>query len=250
MATFQQAIQEVALQPDYAYLARRPSLLNRIFKKLFEFYCHTLFTIYCPLKISGRQNLPDSAFLFCSNHCSHLDSGVLLLSSGLPFKKCGMIAAKEYFFENKTRRSALNLLMNLIPIDRKITHNELLQCLAACKHFVQNGGRNLIFYPEGTRSRTGQMQKFKLGPALFATELQLPIVPAYINGTFEAWPKGRVLMKPTKLHALIGDPIYPQQLTENDNAVSKKRIYRKIAAELETSVHALRNRYFEQRGNR
>jgi hypothetical protein len=71
--------------------------------------------------------------------------------------------------------------MNIIPIDRKIKHNDLMQCLAACKHFVDQGGRNIIFYPEGTRSLTGEIQTVKNGPALFATELQLPIVPAREN---------------------------------------------------------------------
>ncbi len=240
MKTIQEAIQNVALSQDYAYMVQRPNMLGLIFKKLFELYCRILFTVYCPLKIIGQQNLPTTSFILCSNHCSHLDSGALMVASGLSFKKCGMLAAKEYFFENKIRKAFLNLLMNLIPIDRKINHNELIQCLAACKRFVDKGGRNIIFYPEGTRSLTGEIQTVKHGPALFATELQLPIVPAYIKGTYEAWPKGKIFMKPKKIYAIIGDPIYPAQYTNQNGGLSKKQIYSHVSKELEKRIHELR----------
>ena len=165
-----------------------------------------------------------------------------MIASGLSFKECGMIAAKEYFFDHKIRKVFLNLLMNLIPIDRKIKHNELIQCLAACKRFVDEGGRSIIFYPEGTRSLTGEIQTLKHGPALFATELQLPIVPAYIKGTYEAWPKGKLLMKPKKIYAIIGDPIYPAQYTNQNGDISKKQIYDQISKELKKRIHGLRER--------
>ena len=242
MRTIQEAIQNVALSRDYAHLVQRPTRRGLIFKKLFELYCRILFTVYCPLRIIGRQNFPTTSFILCSNHCSHLDSGALMIASGLSFKECGMIAAKEYFFDNKLRKVLLNLLMNLIPIDRKIKHNELVQCLAACKRFVDEGGRSIIFYPEGTRSLTGEIQTLKLGPALFATELQLPIVPAYIKGTYEAWPKGKLLMKPKKIYAIIGDPIYPAQYTNQNGDISKKQIYDQISKELKKRIHGLRER--------
>lgn len=240
MDTILEAIQNVALSQDYAYMAQRPTRLGLIFKKLFELYCRILFTVYCPLRIIGHQNFPTTSFILCSNHCSHLDSGALMIASGLSFKKCGMIAAKEYFFDNKIRKVFLNLLMNLIPIDRKIKHKELIQCLAACKRFVDKGGRNIIFYPEGTRSLTGEIQKVKIGPALFATELQLPIVPAYIKGTYEAWPKGKIFMKPKKIYAIIGEPIYPAQYANQNGGIAKKQIYKDVSKELEKRIHGLR----------
>lgn len=230
----------MALSQDCAYMSQRPTKLGLIFKKLFEFYCRILFTVYCPLKIRGQQNFPPTSFILCSNHCSHLDSGALMVASGLSFKKCGMIAAKEYFFDNKLRKVFLNLLMNLIPIDRKIKHNELIQCLAACKRFIDQGGRSIIFYPEGTRSLTGKIQALKNGPALFATELQLPIVPAYINGTYEAWPKGKIFMKPKRIYAIIGEPIYPAQYASQNGPISKKQIYNEVSKELEKRIHGLR----------
>lgn len=240
MPSVQNAMQRTALSSNYSHFERRPNVINRLFKKLFEIYCRVLFAVYCPLKVTGRQNLPKTAFIICSNHCSHLDSGVLMLASGLAFHHCGMIAAKEYFFENKLRKFFLNLLMNLIPIDRKITRNELIQSLAACTSFMKNGGRNIIFYPEGTRSLTGKMQAFKNGPALFATELCLPVVPAYIDGTFGAWPKGRVWMKPNRIHAIIGKPIDPQKYIAANQGKPKKHIYRIVAQELEQRVRELK----------
>jgi len=240
LKTIQKVIQKVALSQNDADMVQRQSMLSGILKKLFELYCRILFSVYCPLKIIGQQNFPTTSFILCSNHCSHLDSGALMIASGLSFKKCSMIAAKEYFFDNKIRRVFLNLLMNLIPIDRRIKHNELIQCLAACKRFVDKGGRTIIFYPEGTRSLSGEIQTLKHGPALFATELQLPIVPAYIKGTYEAWPKGKIFMKPKKIYAIIGDPIYPTQCANHNGSISKKKIYNEVSKELEKRIHELR----------
>ncbi|MEE3199098.1 MAG: lysophospholipid acyltransferase family protein, partial [Planctomycetota bacterium] len=58
------------------------------------------------------------------------------------------------------------------------------------------GKRNLIIYPEGTRSRDGTMGNFKRGPAVVAVELGIPIVPAWVEGSHKCWPKGKILIRP------------------------------------------------------
>ena len=242
MKTIQEALQHAKLGPEYSYLLERPSLPGRFIKKLFEIFCKTVFISYCPLTVEGRENIPDSSFIFCSNHSSHMDSGVLMGASGLPFKQFGMMAAKEYFFGNKIRRITLNLLMNLIPIDRKTNHVAIVQSLAACREFTRNGNRNIIIYPEGTRSITGNMAKFKKGPAMIATELGIPIVPAYIDGTFQAMRKGSKFIKPHKLHVVIGNAIDPTDYYGQIDPGSHKQIYDRITAALENSIHQLKER--------
>lgn len=242
MKTIQEALQNARLGPEYAYLLERPSLAGRFIKKLFEIFCKTVFISYCPLTVEGRENIPATSFIFCSNHSSHMDSGVLMGASGLPFRQFGMMAAKEYFFKNNVRRISLNLLMNLIPIDRKTNHVTLVQSLAACRDFTRNGNRNIIIYPEGTRSVTGNMARFKKGPAMIATELGIPIVPAYINGTYQAMPKGSKFIRPRKLHVVIGTAIDPGNYQETDAAGSHKHVYDRITADLENSIHQLKQR--------
>ena len=229
------------LGPEYAYIGKNQSLPGRITKKIFEIFCKLLFTIYCPLTVKGRKNIPDSSFIFCSNHNSHMDSAVLMVSSRRGFKNFGMIAAKDYFFDNKIRKYFSNLLMNLVPIERKSSRKTIIDNLMACRTFVRNGQKNLIIYPEGTRSTTGKIQPFKKGPAIIAVELDLPIVPAYIAGTFYSYPKGRNFMRPGKISITIGEPIFPDR-SPNGSENDKKthfHTYRKVIKELEERIHKL-----------
>ena len=239
MKTIQEALRNARLGPEYSYLLEPPSLPGRFVKKLFELFCKAVFMRYCPLQVTGRENIPATSFILCSNHSSHMDSGVLMGAAGLPFRQFGLMAAKEYFFGNTIRRVSLNLLMNLIPIDRKTSHVALVQSLAACREFVSNGNRNIIIYPEGTRSRTGQMARFKKGPAMIATELGIPIVPAYIEGTYAAMPKGSKFIKPGRIHVRIGTAIDPGAYTGMDDSGTHKHIYDRITGDLEHCVRQL-----------
>ena len=243
MGTFRAQLKDSTLGSEYAYLWQNQSLLGRFIKKLFEIFCKTLFTIYCPLTVQGVERIPESSFIFCSNHNSHMDSAVLMTSSRKGFKNFGMIAAKDYFFDNKIRRYFLNLLMNLIPIDRKSSRKTIVENLLACRGFVKNGHRNLIVYPEGTRSMTGEMQPFKTGPAIISVELGLPIVPAYIEGTFDSYSKGSNFLKPKKVSITIGEPIYPEHYQDNARDNEKGvhfTAYRRVTKELEDRIHILK----------
>jgi 1-acyl-sn-glycerol-3-phosphate acyltransferase len=228
--------------PEYSSVLKKPNFLSRSAKNIFEVYCKILFTFYCPLKIIGKGNIPkNTSFIFCSNHNSHMDSGILMVASGLPFRNFAMIAAKDYFFDSK-KRNYLNLLMNLIPIERDADRKSMIDYLAACREFTKNGNRNLIVYPEGTRSKTGKIQTFKKGPAMISAELGLPIVPAFIKGSFRAWPKGKIFMKPSKLSITIGKPISPDKYTGDDYSEGKNfHAYKRITEELEKRIHELKN---------
>ena len=240
MKSIHEEIESADINPEYAYIKKNPPLSERFTKKTFEIYCKILFKIYCPLTVTGRENIPNSSFIFCSNHNSHMDSGILMVATGKSFKNFAMMAAKDYFFDNSNRKSFLNTLMNLIPISRKASMKEMINYLVACKEFLKEGDKVLIFYPEGTRSLTGKMGSFKKGPAMTSVELKIPIVPAHISGTFNAWPKGRVFMKPTKINVIIGEPIYPDNYLNGSCNQSKSfEAYNKITSELENKVHQL-----------
>ena len=58
---------------------------------------------------------------------------------------------------------------------------------------ILSDGESVLIFPEGTRSRTGQLQEFKPGVGLIAQELGVPVVPAYIQGTHQAMPVGKAL---------------------------------------------------------
>ncbi len=198
------------------------SLGERILRAAFRAFSAALFRVWCPLTIIGRERLPKPPFLLCSNHCSHMDSAVLMAGSGLPFSDCAMLAAKDYFFENKKRKGFLPLLMNLIPADRRASRHAITEVLHACQSFIRDGERCLIMYPEGTRSTNGELQPLKKGAAMIAIELGIPLVPVHIDGTFRALPKGANLVRPARLTMRIGAPIVPADFLDKARAAGQK----------------------------
>lgn len=242
MQRLTEALEQANTNLDFSHLALSPTLPQRLVKKLFYFFCKCLFKIYCPMTVTGIEHLPKEPFIFCSNHCSHMDSTALMIASRLPFSRFVMLAAKDYFFEKNASKSSFNLL-DLVPISRKSTPKALIYNILLCKNLTQEKNRNLIIYPEGTRSISGEMGSFKRGPALFAAELNLPIVPVYIQGTYQALPKGCVFPRPHRIKVNIGAPIDPvvYQATFKKDTFSAKELYDALTRELHLRIQSLKS---------
>lgn len=174
---------------------------------MFQAFCRTFFFCYCPLTIEGREHLPAPPFILCSNHSSHIDSAALMTASGLPFSTFSMLGASDYFFDSHRIKFVVSRFMNVIPIDRHARHQSLQRSLAMCNEFLQRKRGNLILYPEGTRSSSGEIQTFKKGAGLFAVELGVPVVPAYIDGAHRILTKGEVMPRPGSVTVRFGEPI-------------------------------------------
>jgi long-chain acyl-CoA synthetase len=167
-----------------------------------------------------------------------MDSAALMYAGGEDFDRYGMVAAKDYFFDNQKRNSFLSKLMNLIPADRGARRASIVKLMVACREFTRHENRSLIIYPEGTRSKTGEIAPMKKGPAMIAATLGLPIVPVYIKGTHHAYPKGGRIIKPARIRVCIGEPIDPNRFQEEHG--SGKTIYTAITLEMENRIHKLK----------
>src|SRR5580704_1867440 len=204
---------------------------------MFQAFCRMFFLRYCPLKVAGREHLPVSPFILCSNHTSHIDSAVLMTASGLPFSTFAMLGARDYFFDSWGVRLIVSRFMNVVPIDRQAQHNSLRRSLAMCEEFLQRPPGNLILYPEGTRSASGEIQTFKKGAGLFAAELGVPVVPAHIAGARNILAKGKFLPRPGTVTVRFGEPI---RFASNSFDHLPARGLRKAAVELiEQRIRAL-----------
>lgn len=238
MSTFKDMLQRAELEPEYGYLRRDPRGSTAFWHKCFELFCRALFNLWCPAKVVGRENLPSAPFIFCSNHCSHMDSAALMYAGGEDFDQYGMVAAKDYFFDNKSRNNFLSRLMNLIPADRSASRESIVKLMVACREFSSHKNRCLIIYPEGTRSQTGEISTMKKGAAMIAAELDLPIVPVYISGTYRAYPKGGKFFKPSRIRIYIAEAIDPHRFAEEHGP--GRSIYAAITTEMETRIRKLK----------
>jgi 1-acyl-sn-glycerol-3-phosphate acyltransferase len=170
---------------------------------------------YDRLDVVGRENLPlDTSFVMICNHSSHLDAVCLLAS--LPLRRVNSafpVAAADYFFSTPLRSVLSTVAVNGVPLDR---HNGG-DGLQACRHLLSKPKTVLIMFPEGTRTCTGTLGRFRSGVARLVAGSDIPVVPCYLSGAFEAWPKTQFLPRPSALQLRIGRPrTFPVEANDRD----------------------------------
>lgn len=233
---------DVLENPKYSYLVGKQAFYFKIFKVLFYYYSRVVFVLYAPLKVFGKEKLPDKSFIFCSNHNSHMDVAVLAASAKKNFNHFGMLAARDYWFDNWIKRTLVNTIMNLVPVERKSSEVRKLSIentISLCSAFMNYGQRNLIMFPEGTRGEPGKILPFKKGAASFSIKLDRPILPAVIHGSHKIWPRGKIFFSwPAKIHVYILDPIYPSSFLEGANPSEEEvgEAVEKITVQLEKQI--------------
>ena len=202
-----------------------------------------LYGSYFRLRLRFPERLPrEEAYIIAPNHSSHLDSGAIIaaLAGALgpsQARKLHLLGARDYFFNNPLRAWFFSTFLNVVPIEREETS---LVGLRTIQTILQEGEPVLIF-PEGTRSRTGELRSFKPGLGLIARELRVPIVPTHIEGAYRALPAGRLLPRPGRLAVTFGEPIRTEQYFA-DRAESRVHLYRKIAGDVREQVVRLGDR--------
>jgi 1-acyl-sn-glycerol-3-phosphate acyltransferase len=204
----------------------REPLLASVTRPAFERFARSVFRVWCPLHVEGREHLPKLPFIICSNHSSHMDSVVLIAAAGFPFTRFAMLAASDYFFRNAIVFSWFASMVRIIPLDRAASPEAFQRTLALCRDFTADGRNGLIFFPEGTRSRAGVMGPFRRGAALFAAELGLPVVPAHIQGTGDALPIGHVFPRRRPVYVRFARPLQPPRTSvpeERDSFLKEMR---------------------------
>ena len=201
--------------------------------RVFWNFCLRIFLkIYFRLSITGRENLPsDKSFVFVANHASHLDA--VCLSAALPIKtidRAFSVAAKDYFFSSFLRSLFSAIFVNAIPFERQKKSKESLEL---CADVLNVSDQVLIMFPEGTRSLNGEIQTFKAGVGLLVAGTDRLVVPAYINGAYQSWPKGNKFPKPKHVQVIIGKPL------EFSTVEANKEGYEKVARACENAVKNL-----------
>lgn len=153
------------------------------------------------VSISGRENIDkNQSYVVISNHQSHYDIFVLYGWLGIDIKWVMKADLRKVPFLGFSCER-----LQHIYIDRSNTEAALASINEAKKRIVN--GTSVIFFPEGTRSDTGEMRSFKKGAFRFAVDLGLPLLPITIVGTREILPKGTLNLFPGKARMIIHPPI-------------------------------------------
>ncbi len=184
-----------------------------------------LFFSYFRYRIRGKENIPKEPCIIAANHQSYLD-GMLVASA---FKSKTLMNS-FFFAKAKHVRNRLFKFFarrsNIIVVDVNQDLKDSIQALAT----ALRNGRNVVIFPEGTRSFTGDMGEFKKTFAILSKELDVPVVPVAICGSNRVLPRGKHFPKPLKKVTVeFLKPIFPknhtyQTLTEATRSVIEKQL--------------------------
>jgi long-chain acyl-CoA synthetase len=152
--------------------------------------------LFWGLRIEHRERLYQKNVIFAPNHQSYLD--IVWFLAALPAS-----IRRNTFMLGKKEVGFLSWIFPGLPVIYVERGGEISVALKASADVLRQG-RNIIIFPEGTRTHTGKIGEFKTGVAYLSTHLQKPIVPITISGAFDIYPRQNKLPKLfTKVHGKI-----------------------------------------------
>ncbi|MGI6223251.1 MAG: lysophospholipid acyltransferase family protein [Prevotella sp.] len=181
----------------------------------------TVRLLFLPVKVEGREHLKKGqSYVFVANHQGAFD--IFLI----------------YGYLNRNFKWMMKHQLGRIPFvgfAAKCAHEIFVDRGGASKirktyeqaREILREGMSLVVFPEGARTFTGHLGKFRRGAFMLADELQLPVVPLTINGSFDIMPRTRdfhfVVWHPLKL--TIHEPIFPEGHGRENIARTEKKSY-------------------------
>jgi long-chain acyl-CoA synthetase len=216
-----------------------PSFIKSVGNKAGDALQRLFYDQFLQTHYEGQSNIPPHTnFLVAANHCSHLDMGLTKMALGEAGTDLVALAAADYFFDTKYKRAVMENFTNLVPMERT---GSLRQSLRHARSFLDRGYNALIF-PEGTRSVTGIMADYKPVIGYLALHAKVGVLPMYLQGTYEAMPKGTTIIKNRDISARIGRFLPYEELEEMTQGMARSEAYRLIAALVRHEVVNLRDR--------
>lgn len=201
-----------------------------------------LYTTLLDSTYEGREHIPvHTNFIVIANHASHLDMGMVKFALGDQGKDLVAVAAADYFFDNKYKRAYIENFTNLVPIERS---GSMRQSLRHVMDLLARG-YNVLIFPEGTRTTTGQMIDFKPSVGYLALAANVGVLPAYIHGTYDALPKGAAMIKSRDVGVRIGRFVSFEEIQRMTTGLPASAANRLVTARLRHDVVNLRDRTSE-----
>ncbi len=154
------------------------------------------------VEVEGRDQAPEAgAFVYMSNHASMLDGPLLFLLIRRPVR----VIMKSSIFRIPVVGLGMKYV-GFVPVDRSGASGGRV-AIARAAAMIKKKGYSFLIFPEGTRSRTGELQAFRRGGFFLAREANVPIVPVSIRGTFELMPKKRLVPRKGTVRVVFHPPV-------------------------------------------
>lgn len=159
---------------------------------------------FVSVSVKGRENIdPATSYVFVSNHQGAFDIFAIYGFLGHNFKWMMKASLRKIPFVGYACYKAGHIFVERANAAR-IRHS-----MELAERQLQ-GGMSLVVFPEGSRTRTGELGTFKRGAYMLATELSMPVVPVTIKGAYSIMPRNARLPRPGHITLTIHQPIFAQ----------------------------------------
>jgi 1-acyl-sn-glycerol-3-phosphate acyltransferase len=149
--------------------------------------------------------------LIASNHCSFIDPMALGCVVDRPFTFIARGSLKGHWLYRW-----LTAKLDIVSIERESSDRGQLRAVLD----ALEAGKACVIFPEGTRSANGRLQPFRAGVVLLARLAKVPVVPAFVDGSFETWPRGAKLPGFSgRVRTYYGQPIQLAEIRDRDVAL-------------------------------
>lgn len=167
------------------------------------------------VRVSGLENILDEPAIYAANHASQLDIPIICTKINRPLFFIGKIELKKVPILGQYMKT-----VGMIFVDRKNRE----RAMASMRTAIQDiqGGKSIAAFPEGTRTKTGELLPFKKGVFTISKEGKIPIVPIAVVGSAKALASGSFFLRPAKVELRIlpelkGESFFQMEIEEMAN---------------------------------
>jgi long-chain acyl-CoA synthetase len=202
-----------------------PNRMTILGMLLFTEILRLVFRLIWGLKVFGTENIPRMGkCILCVNHSSYLDAFIVEASVPASLRKGLFFVGFRAYFEQPFIKNIIKYI-RVIPIDPGMHFVEAMQASS----YVLKNDKIVCIFPEAQRTIDGNVKEFKKGVGILAKELNIPLVPVLITGSYESWPRTKSLPRPHPIKITFGRPFDFDELKKEGLKLGAKDEYEAIA---------------------